>query len=478
MDGGGVVTEPGLTSGGVGGTAANPGGQLQLTQVSPAGGKYATPYFGLYTNSGDQNGAIPAVEGNQRVRLVDPRTGEVLVEGTGMTGAQQIATLANSISGDMGRKAAWQVQYEFQPDQFTTVGYDRADPKHNLLKTIVQIAGPLLGAAIPGLAPALGAALGGFGSTLATGGNLKQALLSAATSGIGNSAGSVLSSVLKGAPVGSAITTGLRGTNPLSGITGALTGGGAPATSLTDLGFGPLAAGYGGTLANALSGLGTVAPLTVTAAGAPSVLSTALSGAGSAVGGLTGTQVPGTPGGTAPTDVEGVTVTADPSSPGVPLPGVGLGGGGGAPDVDPGSSQGGGFDKNTLLDLLGQTGGQIGADLGVYGLAQILGLLPGGGRTDGMQTLTAPGYDSAPDTGTLGANPSGPGTPAPAAPSASYSAARDATGGTTALTQALGAANFNGGTGGAGAPLASAPTFNRQGSVAPDIYPWRRAQVA
>lgn len=492
--------------------------QLTLAQEQPANEKLTTPYYGLYTNSGDMNGAVPAVDGNQRVRLIDPHTGQVIVEGTGKAGAQQIATLANAVSQDLGRKAAWQVEYEFEPDKFTSVGTDRADPKHNLLSTIIRIAAPLLAAAIPGLGPvlagalgiggsgaALAAGLGGFAGTLATGGSLGQSLLAGATAGIGNSAGGALSSALRGAPVSFAGTNALGGVLGRAGdaLSGTLTN-----ASLTDLGLGALAPGYGGALTDAAlqagaSTLGnTVAPLTITGGAAPGLTSALTAGAGTALGsalanGATAAR-PGQNDGTAPvtgTDVAPVTVTGTGPG-GLPVPGLpGTPGAGGsqttptdqAQPATPSSNNG---LTNTALDFLGQTAGGVGTDLGVFGLTQLLGLgpqAPGGGAVgDGAQTIPTPGYDGTPDVGTgTGPPPPSQGAvdnfipppPAAAGPGANTPQATGYGDAGGALGQALSTANIGGGAG-TGAPLAAAPNLNVRGSTAPDIYPWRRRALA
>lgn len=491
-DGPGAGDTPPVTAG------ADPAA-LTLTQLLPANPAkgWSTPYYPVYTDQGDVGAVIPGtLTAQQRVRLVDPSNGATLAEGVGNDGAQQIATLANALGQQLKGKAAYNVQVEMQPEQFSTVGGDDINHPHaNFLKSLVQIAAPLLGAAIPGIGPILGAALGGFGGSLATGGDLKSALLSALTSGVGNSLGGALSGALRGVPVSFA------GTNPLGGVLGhlgdALSGGAGAAA-------GSVAGGSGGLLSAPTNGAGgalgsTVSPLVVTAGtgGLTSALTGALgTGLGGVLPGLLGgssgsglTATPPRP--TGPdqgTEVSPVTVTGAAPGSGVPIPGItGLGSGssGGtgttSPDGEtPPAGSDGFFSRNNLLDLAGQTGGGLAGDAGVYGLAQLLGLFNGGG-VDGSN-LQAPGFDGSTDTGpvpgapgTLPDVPGIPAAPAAAPPGASFGGPPAAAGG--ALGQALGVANFGTG-GGATAPLAAAPSLNVRGSTAPDIWPWRGRELA
>lgn len=487
---------------------------MQLAQLHPADPtKGLGEYYGAYSNQGDLVAGFNAGDG-QTVRLVDPHTGEVVASGVGSSGAQQIATLANAISNDLGKQANWDIQVEQSPGSgsFSTLQGDRTDNPHaNNLKDLVRIAAPLLGAAIPGLAPFIGAALGGFGGTLLTGGNLKESLLSGATSALGNVAGGALSGALRGVPVS------FMGSNPLGGVLGhasdALSGAGAAAGGAAGGSAADLASllasgasfGYGGQTAaqllasGALSGLtsgaggafNTVAPLTVTAAG-PGALGTAAGLVGTGLGagaGLTGSSSGGDQGNT----VAPVTVTGAAPNGGLPIPGaIDAGtGGGGATSGSP-SPQGRPDWQNQLLDLTGQTVGGVGGDLGIYGLAQLFGLMPHGppvgGAPDGAQGLPAGGYDGSPDTGPVPGAPSpsgggggggGLGVPTGGLPGATFggggggakpvgSSLGDSGG---ALAMALANAGTSGGT---GAPLAAAPSLDVQGSTAPDIYPWRK----
>lgn len=471
---------------------------LTMAELQPANERFSTPYFAAYTNSGDLAAAVPGVlNDTQRVRLVDPKTGEVLVEGRGVQGAQQIVTLANAISQDLGRKAAWQIQAEMQPDQFTTVGYDRADPKHDLLKTIVQIAGPLLGAAIPGMWPVLGAALGGFGSTLATGGSLKQSLLSGATSALGNFAGGGVSSLLRGAPVA------WTGVNPLGGLLStAAHSAGSLAGSLPGLTSGAGASAAGGALGNAAldAAANEIAPVIVTPTLTGGVSSLLGGAAGSALGSLVGNSLTRTPtsstspnGSTEPPEVATVDVMGQLNPTGVPVvppPSSALDG---ATSGGSGSDNHGitGHDvRDFALDTLGQTIGGVGADLGVFGLTQLLGGGASGVNPEGVKTISTPAFDGSTDTGgqpgtppldavtppaSTGGGPGanvGAGSVTPIGQGGGYNGAPGG-----ALGQAL-AANIGSSSGGMGAPLAPTPGYDIRGSMAPDVWPWRRRSAA
>lgn len=107
-------------------------------------------------------------------------------------------------------------------------------------RRIKKIAGPLIGAAvgsaIPGIGTALGASLGSAGGTLASGGNLKQALLSGGGSYLGAQLGGQF---LGGGNVGSALT------NNLGNIAGNTIANALPA-ALTDASVGSILGGYVG----------------------------------------------------------------------------------------------------------------------------------------------------------------------------------------------------------------------------------------
>lgn len=501
-----------------GGSPVAPGGAppgLTLTELmdaDPSRG-WGTKFYPVYTNQGDIGSAIPGTLTNQRVRLVDPSTGATLVEGTGNEGAQQIATLANAVGQQLGKKAAYNIEVEFEPGKFTHVGGEDVDHPHaNFLKTLVQIAAPLLGAAIPGIGPVLGAALGGGIGNVATGGNLKSALLAAAMAGAGNSLGNVFSRGLQGLPISA---SSFLGSNSLGGLLSSLGGSSGALTSALQS-----TAGVGGA-----GVAGTVSPLIVTAGlgsgigGAlPGIIGTGLGaltgaslGAGAA-GGATGTATGGVPA-TEPT-VDPLTVTANPLNSSFAIPGIpGIlpanAGGNGLTTTDTAPQDAGGEDpskpkdfltnltsKDNLLDMTGQVAGGVAGDLGVLGLAHVLGFVPGGGGGAAPATnLTAGGFDDSTDpsspgggvAGTPGGGGTGPtggttttagtgtgtGTPAGTTVKATSTGSGQPglgdSGGRSALGNVLGVGNAP------ASPVAplGASAVNVRGSTAPDIYPWR-----
>lgn len=515
--------------------AAPPASSLVMPTLKPPDERFtgSLGYYEAMTNDGDLAGAV-MVNPGRRVRLIDPGTGQVVAEGVGPEGAQQIVALANAVSRDLGRKAQWAIEGENDAGEFVRQAGERYDPKKpSLFKQIVRIAAPLLGAAIPGLAPALGAALGGFGGTLGTGGSLKESLLAGAAGGIGNVAGGALSSALRGAPVA------WSGVNPLGG---ALGGGVPTASGLTPEALwqpvdfvntpASLAGGAGGAAAAGAGagGLaGTVAPVTVTGGLAGGGLSPALAaGLGTVAGSVPwynaapetapavdqqtftdadweafkNFQIPplGTPGASSVTsgstpsqptggEVEGVTVTGQApaaaaggvGAPGLPSTGVtGSGGEQGSAGQEARPEKpltGGGEVPDWLLDFVGQTVGGVGADLGVYGLAQLLGFLPGAGG--GGQPRDSMTGDQG---GGGGPGPVGPGGgPGPGTPGSGGGGG----GGGPGTIQPPGqpgagvpgtpaAATFSSSSTSTGGPGGAAPKLGTRGSTAPDIYPWRR----
>lgn len=482
----------------VGTQAGLPGFGNAMAQLMPADDTHATPYYGLYTNDGDLNGAVWANPG-QEVRLVDPRTGQVLASGKGPEGAQQIATLANSLSHDLGRKAQWQVQLQQGEtpggQDFSTVGYDRYDPKRvSLLGKILRIAGPILGAAFPGIAPLLGAALGGMGATAATGGNLKESLFAGVSSGLGNVAGGALSSVLRGAPIS------WGGVNPMAGMGSQLSGG--MDKLLGGIGTDAITTGAGNM----------VAPVTVMGSLGPGALGSVLSGAGAGLGGVAtglggggGGSNPTSQTGQQPTDLSELVVSGTRPGGMGPIPGLWPTGADALHDEVLMGDAGIGAPQNKPpglldpLDLVGNTAGGLGADFMTGALAQLLGFGPGGNK---MKDVADGGYGDAVNPGgakgpmppkvpTDGMLPWGPPktTPVAGTPGAGGGAGLPGGGG-LANDAPAGLPGASGGGGGAPSPFNAAPDFaapsaategggfDAQGSFAPDIYPWRKARMA
>lgn len=518
--------------------AATPGA-IDLPTLNPPDERFTggLGYYSAYTNDGDFAGAV-MVNPGRKVRLVDPGTGQVVAEGVGPEGAQQIVALANAVSKDLGRKAQWRIEGESDDGTFQAQAGERYDPKKpSLFKTLVRIAAPILGAAIPGLAPALGAALGGFGGTLATGGNLKQSLLAGAAGGIGNVAGGALSSVFQGAPIA------WSGVNPLGGVLGhagdalgGLTGGAGLGGAAGGSAAGA-AGGAAGSLASAAPGaaaglLGTeVAPVIVQAATQPGLATLGAGALGSALGAvgpslaggaslgegvtqadwdafgalggdassLAGMPIQGawpvgagvtTSAPPAGTEVEGITVTA-PSGPAAGAPIVAPTAPTGGEGVTAGGSDAIATDPSGqvpdwLLDFAGQTIGGVGADLGVYGLAGALGLLGPGGGGRGGDKRDQPGADPGPgdqgDSQGPGPVDAGPG-PTSGGPADSGAPPKPGTvtgsnpsGSSGAGVPGTPRAMTYSSSGRPSAPGAAAPRDGTRGSTAPDVYPWRRPE--
>lgn len=162
-------------------------------ELQPASGQYATPYYAAYTNDGDFAGAV-MVGADQGVRLVDAKTGEVVFQGSGPEAAKQAVGVANAVSDDRGRKAAWRIEADYGDKGWVTQAAERYDPKKSgFFGTLADIALPILGAALMpltgGLSGALAAGLGAAGgsaiSSVAQGRGLTDTLLRAGLSGLG-----------------------------------------------------------------------------------------------------------------------------------------------------------------------------------------------------------------------------------------------------------------------------------------------------
>lgn len=174
-------------------SALPPGLQFADPSLQPANDQYATPYYAAYTNDNDFAGAVMAAPG-QKIRMVDAKTGEVVYEGVGQEGAKKATELANAVSKEKGRKAAWQIQID-QNGQWTTAAAERYDPKKkglfgSLMDIVLPIAGAILLPGVGGaLAGSLGAGLGAAGgsaiSSAAQGRSIGDTLKMAALSGIG-----------------------------------------------------------------------------------------------------------------------------------------------------------------------------------------------------------------------------------------------------------------------------------------------------
>lgn len=163
-------------------------------QLQEANGRFSTPYYAAYTNDGDLAGAVMVAPG-QAVRLVDAKTGDVIFEGEGPEAAQQAVGIANAVSEDRGRKAAWAIQADYGPDKgWVSQAAERYDPKKSgFFGSLADIALPVLGAMLMpvtgGMSAAFAAGLGAAGgsalSSIAQGRSLSATLIRAAGAGIG-----------------------------------------------------------------------------------------------------------------------------------------------------------------------------------------------------------------------------------------------------------------------------------------------------
>lgn len=194
-------------------------------QLMPAGGQYSTPYYAAYTNDNDFAGAVMAGEG-QKVRIMDPRNGDVIYEGVGPEGAKQATAIANSVSQSEGRKASWHIQVG-DGENWTSVASDRYDPKKpGFLGKLADIALPILGAVLApvtgGMSAAMAAGLGAAGgsalSSAAQGRSLKDTLLRATLSGVGAGVvGPAVNQAMGGLGQTAATTTASEATKNIAG---------------------------------------------------------------------------------------------------------------------------------------------------------------------------------------------------------------------------------------------------------------------
>lgn len=371
-------TDPGFTVP----NAANPdfgayGGSASKyvpPQLQPATDKFTTPYYAAYTNDHDLAGAVMVAPG-QAIRLVDSKTGEVVFQGTGPEAAQQAVGIANAVSQDKGRKAAWAIQADYGPEKgWVSQAAERYDPKKpSIFGTLLDIAAPfILGALFPplgalasgfgatGLAATVGnaALLGGIsnlGSGLVQGESLKHAAGGALTSGALSGIGAGLISSIPGAqgvansilqPVNRGINsvvsaTGLRAVlDPINqGLTNIIDGAGNVVHTLQ----GGLEAGRNfidsvrNGAVGALTGGGSAAGPVTTAGGVTSLPLTVTAGS---------PPLPGMPGFSVPATRLNPPITSDNEIAGVDVVGsrpidVGL------PTLTP--SPGGGFDSSDIV---------------------------------------------------------------------------------------------------------------------------------
>lgn len=215
------------------------GPTAQLMPADPKKG-YGTSYYAAYTNDGDMAGAVMVADG-QKVRLVDKMTGDVVFEGVGPEGARLATSVANGISQDLGRKAAWAIQKPSDEGGWVSMAEERYDPKEqSTLGKLADFALPILGAILmpvvgplgPVLAAGLGSAAGSALSSIAQGRDVsetvKRAAIAGLTAGVGAKVMPMLGNALANStsPAGQALSqTYSNVMNPLNAGVNAVRGG-------------------------------------------------------------------------------------------------------------------------------------------------------------------------------------------------------------------------------------------------------------
>lgn len=177
-----------------------------------------------------QSGNDFFVYDNQKIRLVDNKTGRVIFEGAGPADAKKASDMAAQLTSEGGRKANWDIQVGPQTLDTSMMGVPtRAEgswmtvanenPNKGVLGTIGDIVGtalPIAVSLIPGLQVlgpiASSVAAGGAGAALRGDNVLKGAVMG----GLSSAGGELLGPVIEGAGVGAkaatAIGTGLGAT--------------------------------------------------------------------------------------------------------------------------------------------------------------------------------------------------------------------------------------------------------------------------
>lgn len=128
-----------------------------------------------------------AVKADQPVRLVDHRTNQVVFEGTGFDAARKASEMGQSLTNQFGRKANYSIQTADPTGNYSTVAYEKKN-KSTLgqIANVVGTALPLATMFIPGLnvlgGIAAGAGLGGAGAALKGDNILKGAVMGGLTS--------------------------------------------------------------------------------------------------------------------------------------------------------------------------------------------------------------------------------------------------------------------------------------------------------
>lgn len=339
---------------------------------------------------------------------------------------------------------------------------------------LLRFAGIVLPMLAGPLAPLLMGATG-LGSTAA------QALISAAGGGLGGAANGGLAGALEGALTGGLGSfAGSTLGHVLGGLGGAVGG---------DLGseIDPVAAAASGSLS------GTTLPGLTVVANTGSALGSVLGGLGGSASSFAdefnGTNTPGAGAGSSPNWIHALTdgsttldpLTVTPNNTPSPLSGVGgvvagLGGsGGGTPTPDQGTGDNQNGNDNALVGAVGNVIGNAGTSL-------LSGVIGGGGGTGPGSVF--PGSVATPSGGAGGGGGGGGTPPSSLTPTTAgpapvvNDAGTPGGGGAGAAAGPAGGAGLSTGAAAAGGPAAAAPDIKIQGSMAPDIYPWRQLGAA
>jgi hypothetical protein len=134
---------------------------------------------------------------DQKVRLVDHRTKQVVFEGTGYDAARKATEMGQSLTNSLGRKANYSIQTADPSGEFKTVAYEKKNKSTlGAIADVVGTVAPLALGFVPGfgqlgLLAKIGAAAGagGLGAALKGDDILKGALLGGATAGIASGTG-------------------------------------------------------------------------------------------------------------------------------------------------------------------------------------------------------------------------------------------------------------------------------------------------
>ena len=168
--------------------------------------------------TGRMGGNVFAMTPDQKVRLVDHRTKQVVFEGTGYDAARKATEMGQSLTNSLGRKANYSIQTADPSGEFKTVAYEKKNKSTlGAIADVVGTVAPLALGFVPGfgqlalgLKVAAAAGAGGLGAALKGDDILKGALLGGATAGIASGTGldkaigGVLGGVGEGAVQGAA----------------------------------------------------------------------------------------------------------------------------------------------------------------------------------------------------------------------------------------------------------------------------------